>query len=451
MGHHFCRRISLNRFVIALAACLALTAASSRSFAAGDESERETPLVRAIARVRPAVVNLRGKKTVRNEAPATGASQATRQVNGMGTGVIIDSRGYLITNYHVVEDVPRIQATLADGQTFTADLIAVDTETDLALLKINTGRPLAVMPLGTSTDLMLAETVAAVGNAYGYEHTVTRGIISELGRTVQVSDAQTYHNLIQTDAPINPGNSGGPLVNLDGEMIGINVAVRVGAQGIAFAIPVNDAIETAGRLVGNLVDQQIAHGIHTRTIYVDNRPVLEIERVDPSSPADQAGLRSGDVIQAVDQMAIERTVDWQCQLIDKRPGDRMQLSVARDGDTTSLTLALGEPVAQWPGRDMAWRDLGIMLKPESPVQLANLHPNYQRGLRIESVRPTSPAFTEGMRAGDVLVAMHGWKTESLDNVSYILQQPDVRQGKTVKFYILRDGEPLWGQIRIDGP
>ncbi|MGI9517828.1 MAG: S1C family serine protease, partial [Pirellulaceae bacterium] len=169
-------------------------------------SNRVTPLVRAVANARPAVVNLRGKKTLQTAQTTAGTpTQTVRQVNGMGTGVIIDPRGYILTNFHVVEDVKRIQVTLPDSTTTTGALIAHDPKTDLALIKIRTSEPLPVIPLGTSTDVMLAETVAALGNAYGYEDTVTRGIISEIGRTVQVSDNQVYHNLLQTDAPINPG------------------------------------------------------------------------------------------------------------------------------------------------------------------------------------------------------------------------------------------------------
>ena len=212
-------RLSLTAWIY----CLLLAAQ------AGASELRETPIVKAIQRVRAAVVNIRGEKTVAvpaGQAPAPNH----RRVNGMGTGVIIDSRGYIVTNHHVVDGVHEILVTLADGQRHVAKLVARDMETDLAIIKIEPRSPLTVIPLGTSRDLMPGETVIAVGNAYGYEHTVTRGIVSALHRAVQVSDAQFYDDLIQTDASINPGNSGGPLLNIDGDMIGINVAVRAGAK-----------------------------------------------------------------------------------------------------------------------------------------------------------------------------------------------------------------------------
>ena len=173
---------------------------------------RETPIVKAVQRVRASVVNIRGEKTIAAPVMPTGqiaGADASRRVNGMGTGVVIDDRGYIITNHHVVEGVREILITMADGQRHIAKLVARDMETDLAILKIDAKGSLPVIPIGTSSDLMPGETVIAVGNAYGYEHTVTRGIVSALHRAVQVSDAQFYDDLIQTDASINPATRAG--------------------------------------------------------------------------------------------------------------------------------------------------------------------------------------------------------------------------------------------------
>src|SRR5262249_860449 len=145
------------------------------------------------------------------------------RVNGMGTGIIIDPRGYIITNQHVVEDVNVIRVRLADSSTYTARVIAREGEHDLALLKIDATRPLPVMPFGTANDLMGGDSVVAIGNAYGYEPTVTRGIVSAIKRDVTLNKDVSYKSLIQTDASINPGNSGGPLLNINGDLIGVNV------------------------------------------------------------------------------------------------------------------------------------------------------------------------------------------------------------------------------------
>src|SRR5262249_55403109 len=151
------------------------------------------------------------------------------RVNGMGTGILIDPRGYIVTNQHVVDEVNLLRVRLADGTTASAKVLARDPESDLALLKIDVGRPLPTIPLGTATDLMVAETVIAIGNAYGYEHTVTVGVVSAVGRDVTLNKEMSYKQLIQTDAAINPGNSGGPLLNVHGELVGVNVAIRAGA------------------------------------------------------------------------------------------------------------------------------------------------------------------------------------------------------------------------------
>ena len=171
------------------------------------------------------------------------------RVSGMGTGVILDGRGYILTNHHVVDKVQGIEVHLADGTSYPARVVQHDEEMDLAMLKVDAGRPLPAIAIGTSADLMVGETVITIGNAFGYENTVSVGIVSALKRNVTLSDEQVYRNLIQTDACINPGNSGGPLINIDGELIGINVAVRAGAQGIGFALPIDDVKRVAAEMM----------------------------------------------------------------------------------------------------------------------------------------------------------------------------------------------------------
>ena len=433
--------------ILSLAAVLMTLCQAEVLQAQTESSNRMTPLVKAVANARPAVVNLRGKKTLRSISDNAGTrTQAVRQVNGMGTGVIIDPDGFILTNYHVVQDVKRIQVTLPDGSTTVGTLISHDKKTDLALIKIKTEKPLPVISLGTSTDVMLAETVAALGNAYGYEDTVTTGIISEIGRTVQVSDNQIYHNLLQTDASINPGNSGGPLINLDGDMIGINVAVRVGAQGIAFAIPVNDAMEVAAGFLGEITEGRINHGIIVRTVYQDHKPSTRIQSVLDFSAADRAGLRYGDVIKSVNGQMCQRAVDLHRFLLRNQPGDTVELEIERDGTTQSVSLKLGA-MDQSSGASI-WRQFGIKLTPVGEDRLGTSHPNYSRGLLIDLVRPGGPADREGLRPGDILVTMDGWNTESMDNLIYVLNQEDIRQGGETVFYIIRNGETFYGNIRL---
>lgn len=433
----------LIRRVLFCSTCLILILPSVSS---ADISDRRTPLVRAVAQCRASVVNLRGRKTIQLEESN---SNEMKQVNGMGTGVIIDPRGYILTNYHVVQGVKQIQVTTSEREKLLGELIAHDPESDLALLKINSDKPLPTIPVGTSSDLMLAETVAAVGNAYGYEHTVTVGIISQIGRTVQVNDDQIYRNLIQTDAPINPGNSGGPLLNLDGKMIGINVAVRIGAQGIAFAIPANDAMEIASRLMAQHVAEKnsLRHGMSVTTVFDNHRPALIVNDVEPMSPADQAGVEKGDRIVLINGESAFRSLDLHVAVLSMTPADELKLNIDHRGrvEQVAFKLALsgGSPV-----NETAWKLLGLNLRPASTDEMHGRHPNYQKGLTVTRVRENSPAELEGIMEGDILVAMHGWKTESLENLQYILEQPDIQNRKNFMFYILREKEPFWGKLRV---
>ena len=441
---------SMIRLVIVCAIAMSITELSA---AQADNTirfeSRFTPMVRAVENSRLSVVNLRGRKTVPSE---NDSEDQLKQVNGMGTGVVIDSRGYILTNFHVVQGVKVIEVSTAEREKTTARLMAHDPETDLAILKIETKRPLPTIKLGTSSDLMLAEQVAAVGNAYGYEHTVTLGIISALKRTVQVNDEQIYRNLIQTDASINPGNSGGPLLNVKGEMIGINVAVRIGAQGIAFAIPVNDAIEVAADLMSEIVPNSAFHGMSTRTVYVDNRPRLIVESVEKGGPAAKAGVRSGNQIVSIEGKDAVCDLDLQTSLVGFRKNTlRLQVLDADQQKQVDIKLASNSSLDRRPSTPslgLGWLPLGIKVVAASPSEMKNRHPNYKRGLKILSVRPSSPAEREGMMPGDILVAMHGWKTESLENLAYILQREDIVKRENFMFYILRDKEPFWGQMRV---
>lgn len=416
--------------------------------AAPQQDARKTPLVKAIKGCSLSVVNLRGRKTVTADV---GSDAESKQVNGMGTGVVIDPRGYVLTNYHVVQGVKRIEVTTSDRQKTTAKVLAHDPETDLAILKIDLPRELPTIRIGSSSDLMLAETVAAVGNAYGYEHTVTVGIVSQLGRTVQVNEDQVYRNLIQTDASINPGNSGGPLLNLNGEMIGINVAVRIGAQGIAFAIPVDDALEVAANLMRNLSAQRVRHGLTTKTILIENKPTVFVDSVIPNSPAAASGISKGDRILSVGGRPVQNRLDFECALVSATEGTvsgTFPLKLNVEHGKSELTVAINVDRVTHRVSDMAWGSMGMKLVSASDAEMLGRHKTYKRGLRVVDVRPGSPADSEGILEGDVLVAMAGYKTESLENLQWVLEQPDLQTQSSFMFYILREKEPFWGKMRV---
>ena len=415
--------------------------------------ERLTPLVRAVQHASPSVVNIQGQKTVTDQAAAGGHVEHSRQVNGMGTGVVIDPRGYILTNHHVVDGVRQINVTFADRRKYVAKLVAFDKRTDLAVIRVRTSHLLPMITVGTSSDLMPAESVVAVGNAYGYEHTVTVGIISALHRDVQVSETQAYDNLIQTDASINPGNSGGPLLNIDGEMIGVNVAVRAGAQGIGFAIPVDAAMEIAARLMSVEKNENRWHGLTLRTDAAEGE--VTVEHVASGSPAAEFGFKAGDVIERVGDIEAHRRLDVERAFVGV--GSRsLPVVVRRNADSFSLELAARpmpsrrhrRPTSLAGGKSEAWETLGLELETEPKSTFAGQQSVYRGGLRIVEVRANSPAEHEGLVPGDILVGMHKWQTASLDDVDYILTKANLPKLGEVRFYIVRNDETLYTDINV---
>jgi serine protease Do len=290
----------------------------------------------------------------------------------------------------------------------------------------------------------------AVGNAYGYEHTVTQGIVSALHRTVQVSDYQRYENLIQTDASINPGNSGGPLLNIDGDMIGINVAVRVGAQGIGFAIPVNEALEVAAELLASERASRVSHGVELRTHFDAEGSHVAVEEVHADSPASAAGLQTGDVIVRAEDNKLARRLDWERAVLERQPGDEVRLDILREGQTRQITLVLEKGTGARPSAsDNAWEQLGLRLAAVPAAAFRKYRTRYRGGMKVMSVRPDSPASRNGIRHNDILLGMHKWETISQDNVAYILNSAEFKATQPFKFYILRGSETLYGNMMVD--
>jgi len=444
---------------------------------------REDAIVRAIRAARPAVVNIRGEKLMKSvpydasgtkshgEANVPNGSESPH-VNGMGTGVLFDPRGYIVTNFHVVDGIQEIHVTTADSKTYVAQILARDRETDLAIIKIEAlaGEVFETIQVGESSDLMTGETVIAVGNAYGYEHTVTKGIISALHRSVQVSDVQFYQDLIQTDASINPGNSGGPLLNIKGEMIGINVAVRAGAQGIGFAIPVNRAMEVVTRMAESCGTSRNWHGIGFVSHPIGSSRGAVVEHVEKNSPAEAIGLRAGDVILGVNQKKISNELDFACSILEMRSGETIRISVMRNQEVATVKLALGAVASQnrvvsdyapeiadrpafhvekLTNEEVIWKQMGVLVSPikgnDIPIHGSR---SYNGGLLVQNVRPNSPAARQGIRNGDVLLGIFQWETLTLDNVIFILGHPEFQNQKNVKFLLARDGQVFRGSFAV---
>jgi len=491
-----------------LFAVLIITAGQLSSVLAAD-TIRETPLVRAVRQSRLSVVNIHTEKNAAEDRDARFFAPKSRRINGMGTGIIVDERGYIVTNYHVVQDVDLITATLHNGSSFDARVVSYDRRQDLAIIRIDSPEPLVVMQLGTSSDLMLAETVYAVGNAFGYEHTVTSGIISALHRDVEVDETQSYENLIQTDASINPGNSGGPLLNLKGDVIGINVAIRSGAQRIGFAIPIDDARRTIARLLSVERLNGHVHGLTTTDCKSAEECRLVVEKVAPGSPASSAGIMPGDVIHSVRGVPVTDGTDLERSLLDLEPGQSVEMRILRQGsqlsrqytrqlqstpaDSRSAGISINEsqtvmrpasgsgdgassdgqrktrlPSLQQSDADSTagaakivdrqWSMLGFRLEPLTESELRMITGrswpggrgpvNYNGGMRVTEVRAGSPAATL-LRKNDILLGLDGYECTSAENLEAILATERLSGGRRLKCQYLRPGmNPLEGSLQL---
>ncbi|MDW8224126.1 MAG: trypsin-like peptidase domain-containing protein [Gemmatales bacterium] len=421
----------------------------------GGAAARRTAIVKAVERARPAVVSIQSERQVRSTASDDWAQPLPApRSNGMGTGILLDPRGYILTNNHVVEDVTNIRVTLADGSQHFAQLVARNRENDLALLKISINRPLPTIPLGTSSDLMLGETVIAIGNAFGYEQSITVGVISALGRNVTLNRDLVYKNLIQTDASINPGNSGGPLLNIEGELVGVNVAIRAGAQGIAFALPVDHVLEVASDLFAGLRAPEIQVGLRLRNCVDVSDPHgtvrrwAVVDRVEPDSPAARAGLQPGDVIVEFNGWPILHNLDWQRALLDVHPGESLSVKWRRGGEEFSANLVVQRPALESGLTEVVWRVLGLRLVPAPPEQVQRVQASLRGGLTVVAVASNSPSERAGIQPGDILVGLHIWETLSYENIAYVLRHPDRAQFQPLRFFILRQGTIQRGTLNL---
>ena len=326
-------------------------------------TDDETRTVNIYRQASPAVAS------INTQAFESTYFQKAVPVEGAGSGFVIDPRGYLLTNYHVVEGAQTIEVTLGDRSQYKATFVGADTRNDVALIKIDPkGKSLATLPLGDSATLLVGQSVLAIGNPFRFSSTLTTGVISALGRTVQTGDTTFIDEAIQTDASINLGNSGGPLLDSRGEVIGINSAIYTpsgSATGIGFAIPINTAKSIAQDLMTDGRVHRAFVGIQSVEIWPDlaealSLPVnkgLLVEGVSSGGPAARAGIQGGtrqvqagmmrliiggDVVVAIDGKEIESQLDLNVALNHKRPGDTIRMTIYRNGRKMDVSVTLSE-------------------------------------------------------------------------------------------------------------
>jgi serine protease Do len=303
---------------------------------AGTESKaqysRRTPIVDAVQKTRDSIVTIKVEKRI---------NWGRKEI--VGTGVIVDERGYVVTNQHVVAEADRLIVHLANGTEVAAEVLNEDAQHDLAILKLAGRRKLPALRFGPASDLMVGETVIAIGHPFGYTNTVSTGIVSALDREVSMPSGEILRGLIQTNASINPGNSGGPLLNINGEVIGINVALRPEAQGIAFALNADMVQAVLSRHLSARRVARVGHGLVCREVVADEGPSRQrvvVDRMTDQGPASRAGLKPGDVLLRLGEQAVANRFDVERALWGYRPGDAVEASVLRDGKETRVALTL---------------------------------------------------------------------------------------------------------------
>lgn len=399
--------------------CLALAPLEAQTDSARDP--RRTVVVEIVERLSPAVVNIAAESIVREVDPFFGTlfGARPRRTQSLGSGLVIDASGLVVTNAHVIEGASRITVVTQSGQELPADVLGADRGADLALLKLTlpAGQKLAASPLGGSEDLLIGETVLAIGNPFGLSHTVTTGVLSARGRTVPSGRGeQVFTDFLQTDASINPGNSGGPLVNLAGAVIGINTAVVSGADGIGFAIPADRARRVLDDLLRFGQLQPIWTGLRLSTLdpemahrggHSSPRGVL-VEKVYTGSPAARAGLVANDVLISLAGKPVVNREDLVTALYSVAAGQPVVATVARGGERREVEIVAARPPA----------GLGLNLLGEL-VGIADLEP-VRGGLRIGAVAAGSAGAQRGLRPGDTVIGAGGRPLESIDDLAHVV-------------------------------
>ena len=389
-----------------------------------DRDSRRTPVVAAVESAAPATVNITSTQVVVDQAnpflrgdpmfdeffrrfmnPRASTAQS------LGTGVIINKDGFVLTNEHVLAGATQIRVTLSDGRSFDAELVGGDPASDLAVVRIKTKDPLPTPKLGDSDDAMIGESVIAIGNPFGLNSTVTTGVLSATNRSIR-GDGREYHGFLQTDASINPGNSGGPLLNMDGEVIGINTAILGNAQGIGFAIPINRARRIVNDLIQHGEVQATWFGLWLQELTPALRDAMGSEQasgvlvsnVYDGTPAANAGVKRGDILTTLDGSAVHSRREFYEISRSITVGDHARVALDRSGQKLALEL-VAAPFPEARADELAQVLLGLDLADRTPALAKQYKLQTDRGLVVKNVVPHSAAEDRGLRPGDLVLKL----------------------------------------------
>ena len=446
------RRSNLSRFGVALVMA-GLLLATGQQMAGASKSPSASRMIpdnfsTLADQVGPAVVNIQVEKTAgatdmrpqfhgnpfgdeRFKEFFGGQQQPERKQGGLGTGFIIDKTGLIITNNHVVEDADTIKVKLKDEREFDAKVVGRDPQTDLALIKIDAKGELPVARLGRSAELKVGEWVLAVGSPFGLEQTVTAGIVSAKGRAI---GSGPYDDFIQTDASINPGNSGGPLVNLNGEVVGINTAIIAQGQGIGFAIPIDMATKIVAQLKDNGEVTRGWLGVNIQDLKGEladyygakgGEGVLVTEVV-PGNPAEKAGIQAKDIITAVDGEKVRTSRELTAKAATLPVGETTKITVVRDGKerTVDVKVAKRPVTVADAGKAPVEKEgeYGLQVTDLTPEMAQRLKTNREAGVVVVGVRPDSKAAKAGLQQGDLILEVNRRNVSSTGDLKQLLAE-----------------------------
>jgi Do/DeqQ family serine protease len=404
------------------------------------EFNRETAVVKAVREVSPAVVNISSAVQMRKRtSPFSGFGfnpffdeffkdffdprfDRQRKYTSLGSGVIIDGKkGLILTNAHVIQKTGTIKVVLKDEREFEARIVGADPDSDLAVLKIDSEQDLPAINMGSSDDLMIGETVIAIGNPFGFSHTVTTGVISALDRSIRAEDRE-FHDFIQIDASINPGNSGGPLLNINGDLIGINTAIYAKAQGIGFAIPIGKARKIISDLIqyGEVIQAWIGITVQeidenlARYLKIPLKKGVIVTSVEPESPAQKSRLQEGDIILSMDDKKIDSFNDYQSVAKSLDAGSSLEARFWRNGKQKTVVLKTKVfPIDL--ADDLAYRILGIRVEDLSGKNRKRYRIIAREGVMISEIKEDSDLAGIGARPGDVIRQIDDYTIENSED------------------------------------
>ena len=450
-----------------------------------DPQTGHSPFVLVSQKVKPAVVNISASSMVEDRFHTfmdddiwrrffglpeqdEPSEPRKRKSESLGSGFFISEDGYILTNNHVVKGADDILVRLSDTKEFHAELVGADAETDIALIKIKSDEKMPYLELGDSDSILVGDWAIAVGNPFpqlGLDRTVTVGVISALGRSGLVfgQDNPIFQNYIQTDASINPGNSGGPLVDIYGNVIGINSAIvspSGGNVGIGFAVPINlarrvaDELRSTGQITRGwlgILPAEIDNNM-AEALGIDDKNGVLVESVEPDSPAESGGLEVGDVILEVDGKKIVDTQQFRFIIADSGPDTKVKMKVNREGDVKNLEFTLGDrskflnvaSLGDKDSDDNKW--LGLKVSTFAKTDADRLGLEYQPSVIVDDVEPASPGDDAGLFKGDLILEVNHERIESQSDFFKVADKLKDRK-KSILFLVKRGNRTLHKAVK----